>query len=177
VPRRARIGRVLRATGLKGDLKIELFRPRRGAKESGSLFLETKDGAEREHRVVRARFVDPLHAVVKLEAVDDRTKAEALHGAAISIDLDREGAALSDDVDPLLFARAVDAESGRDLGVIANIQDNGAQAILAIAPPDGGEERLVPFVGQLVAGIEEKDGAIFVRIRTIPGLFSDEDVG
>jgi 16S rRNA processing protein RimM len=157
---------VLRATGLKGEIRIELFRPRREATTTGHILLEKGDGTREAHQLMHTRFVDPIHAVVTFAAIRDRDDAESISGAGMIVDLDRKDSALVDDADRLLHLLAIDAESGRILGTITDIQDNGAQAILAITPSEGGAEKLVPFVPAFVEGVDGDR----VTIRTIPGL-------
>jgi 16S rRNA processing protein RimM len=167
------IGRVLRATGLAGEIRIQLFRPRRSPvqKGSGRLELAHADGSRTAHTVLRARWLDPTTAAIAIEGIRDRDSAEALAGAFVWIDPKNLPAHLGDAADRLLGARVVEDESGRDVGEVTAIDDNGAQAMLAIDA--AGAERLVPFVEAFIA-VEELEGGPRVRVRAIPGLLDDE---
>lgn len=108
--------------------------------------------------------------------IDDRDAAEAKKNMLIEVEPRASDTpkALADDADALVGATAVDAENGQTLGVVAEIQDNGAQAILVIQTEGG--ERLVPCVEAFVAGSElDEAGGARVRIRVIAGLFDDEE--
>jgi 16S rRNA processing protein RimM len=170
-----RIGRVLRAHGLRGELHVQLFRPRRG-KESGPVKAERVVIGGEEHTLAAVRWVSPADVILRLRGLADRTAAEAKEGTYLDIDPEDPPPSLADDADRLYEARAIDAESGRELGLVAAIQDNGAQAVLAIESERG--ETLVPCVEAFIAGSERgEDGKTIVRIRVIPGLFEDEVEG
>ena len=66
----------------------------------------------------------------------------------------------------LLGLKAV-TESGREIGRVANLMENGAGLILVVAGP-GGQEFLVPFTDECVPEVD-LDGGL-VKVAEIPGL-------
>lgn len=187
------VGRVIRASGLKGEVRIQLFRPRRltlaessasPRAKGGILYLELGGAELTSHNVEHVRTVDPTGAVVRLSGVPDRDAAEALQGALVYFDPRRAPVELADEADQVLGAHAVDADTGAPLGVVETVQDNGAQPLLVLR--ERGElgtgeeavEKLVPFVDAFIAGIDlPSDGPAVVRIRVIPGLFDLDGAG
>lgn len=172
------LGRVARASGLGGDLRIQLFRPRRSPRASpgrarglGLVQLRARDGSTaRDHATVRARLVSPDSAIIHLEGVSDRTAAELLEGLLVYADPARAPAALLDDADALVGAVAIDP-TGAPLGLITGVEDNGAQALLVVTPDGTEREVLVPFVEAFVGAHRVQAEHATVELRPIPGLF------
>lgn len=185
-----RIGRVLRPHGLRGEITVQLFRPRRigpehlktrRVKRAEPVEFELEDESFETHGVVAARFLDPSRVAVLLEGVDDRDAAERFSGAFFDIDPARAPSLVADEADRLFGARAVEAESRRPLGRITEIRDNGAQPILVIGGPgEGGEaaegraEIMIPMVEAFVGAPEATPEGLVVPIHPIPGLLDLE---
>lgn len=154
-----RIGRVLGAQGLKGELRIRLFRadPR--------YFDAHRIQLNQEHAVENVRWIDARTAVVGVRGVEDRTAAEALIGAEVGIDLAwfKANTAPSE---VLIGRSAIEEGTGRVLGVVEGLDDNGAQTLLLVRTESGNEVQ-VPLVDALVR--EAEDGVL--HIQALPGLF------
>lgn len=176
-----RIGRILRAHALRGDVVIQRFRAvdvpsealkSRRIKTEAPLLLERDDWASgRLTALSRIRWIDPTRAVVQLDGIDDRDSAEALQGAFVDLDPARLPVGLTDEVDAVFGATAIHDETGDVLGEVEDIRDNGAQAILQIGDEPG---VLVPWVEAFIAGVEPGP-PVRVRIRPIPGLLEAND--
>jgi ribosomal 30S subunit maturation factor RimM len=150
---------------MRGELHVQLFRPRRDkadARENRSIYLD-----EKEHALKSVRWISPVAVVLRVDGLDDRTQAEALEGMIVSVDPRALPAAITDDADLYVGARAVDAQSSRDLGVVEAIVDNGAQPMLQLERD--GREYLVPCVPVFIAGFDSG----VVKIHVMPGLFDD----
>lgn len=169
-----RIGRVIRAHGLAGDVIVQLFRPRpieaaqlRYAKERPPRPVELvfEDGREVIYEVVGLRHTSPAAFVAHLAGVDDRDGADRLVGAFVDVD-PLDGPSVLDEVDRVFGATVIDVETDRTLGTVDDIRDNGAQALLVV----GEDELLIPWVDAFVEDVEEGPDGIVVRIRPIPGL-------
>ncbi len=86
-PETLEIGRVSKAHGILGELRVVPHW------EGSDALLHTEqiwlvlDGARVEYRIERARAV-PRAYLVKLQGVNDRNAAEALHGASVSVQRD-----------------------------------------------------------------------------------------
>ena len=82
------VGRIIKARGLRGELKFELlsdFSERFGSLDS--VFLELKNGSVKSFDVEDASIRGQT-AIIKLKGVDDRETADALRGAYISVAVD-----------------------------------------------------------------------------------------
>jgi ribosomal 30S subunit maturation factor RimM len=139
-------GTVGRAHGLKGEFYLNLLP--RGAEylTGGEQFFVEGPGAR-----------EPL---VRLEGVDSRDAAIALHGAAILA----SGPDLDEGVDhypvsELLGARVV--SGGVEVGVVTEVLMNPVHDIIQVDAPDGARS-LIPFVAELVE-VDRKRRVISVR--------------
>ncbi len=80
------IGRVIKARGLRGELKVESLSDIEHRYEFlESIFLEQKNGLIVTKTVETAKC-NGNNVIVKLKDIDDRTAAEAYHGAYIYVD-------------------------------------------------------------------------------------------
>lgn len=176
-----RIGRLLRPHALRGDLVVQRFRPvrvevddlkERRISGDAPILLERADWpAGRITRIRRLRWVDPMRAVVHLQGIDSREAAEAVQGAFVDLDPDRLPDGLTDEVDGVFGAQAIHAETEAPIGIITDVRDNGAHAVLQIGDEPG---ILVPWVDVFIAGIDDGPPKR-VRIQPIPGLFEAND--
>ncbi|MBI2373917.1 MAG: 16S rRNA processing protein RimM [Deltaproteobacteria bacterium] len=165
------IGRVQRAQGLAGELRIALFLPDPEILAPKRILIRGGSQAPvraREHAIARVRFVDPSTAVVKLADVSERASAEELSGATVWVDPtwfeEQHNPRLA-----LIGGEVTDVELG-PLGRVTDLFDNGAQLVLSVDTPRG--EALIPFVEPFivsVSGLWPKK----VVIRSIPGLLPE----
>jgi 16S rRNA processing protein RimM len=140
------LGYVARAHGIRGELHVTLHNP------DSEVLL----GADRvfiggrAHAVRRARAV-PAGVLLAVDGVDDRTAAEALRGAAVSVA--RELIPLADGEVLAIDLVGCDAvlEDGAPFGRVVAIEV-GPQDRLVIR--DGALERLLPLVPELVVDID-----------------------
>ncbi|MBX2813201.1 MAG: hypothetical protein KTR25_15410 [Myxococcales bacterium] len=177
-----RIGRVSRSHGLGGEVLVQFFRRRELALQSEycrwrrlrrrlSVELEYADETIQPMEVTHVRWIDPLRAVLRIAACEDRTAADRLVGAYVDVDPGTLVPELHDDVDQCFDARVLHAESGQHLGMVRRITDNGAQALLEIDLLEGGQA-LVPVVPDIVVEIGcDAEGRRSVTVLPLPGLF------
>jgi 16S rRNA processing protein RimM len=173
-----RVGRLSKAHGLGGELALQLFRPRRvaasrlglrRAPEPELVALALSEAGVEPHLLTHVRFLSPSKAVIRLASVDDRDAAERLEGAFLDLDPDRLPALLTDEADALFGAEAYEVGSGRSLGRVRELRDNGAQPLLVLGE-DEARELMIPFVEAFVTAVEKGEGGTRVGIRPIPGL-------
>ena len=143
------IGRVARAHGLRGELRVELFYA--GSDALGQVqelwLAERDESAEGAPRFV-IEFARPVPKayLVKLEQVSDRTAAEALRGRTVWVA--REALPASDDSEyylvDLLGAKVVGPEG--EIGTVIEVATHPSVDALVIRTPDGRtlEQPLVP---------------------------------
>ena len=148
------IGYVARARGLNGWVVIRTFdSASRALEEVDRVLLRLKDGSVRELRI-GARSPRSSEWVLSLEGVADRTAAEGLVGASVSVfreDLKPpvEGECFQGD---LVGLEAVD-ESGRILGKVEEVWNTGPVPNLVIRSVELGE-LLVPFADDFVRSVD-----------------------
>jgi len=164
------IGRVARAHGLKGELRVELFFDGSDALEQvEELWLsqkaETPDGGKR-HVVEWARAV-PKAYLVKLEGVTERNGAEALKGTTVWVA--REALPETDDSEyylvDLIGAKVVGPEG--DVGTVVEIATHPSIDAIVIELPDGKRVEQ-PLIDDWIARVSVADKLI--ELSTLDGL-------
>ncbi|MEJ1091966.1 ribosome maturation factor RimM [Microbacterium istanbulense] len=169
-----RVGRLLKAHGLKGALKLELYTddPARRFVPGAEFTLQVPESSEwhgksvtiREYRVMNG------NSVVFLEGVDDRNAAETLVRAILWIDQDEAEADVEENAwyDHQLVGLEV-ARDGAVVGTVLRVEHLPAQDLL-IVKTDAGEV-MVPFVEAIVPAVDVAAGRITVTPPA--GLFEE----
>lgn len=167
-----RVGRLVKAHGLKGGLKVELYtdNPERRFHTGAAFTLQVpeaspwhgKDVTIREYRVMNGS------PVVFFDDVEDRTAAESLVRAILWIDQD------VDEVEDNAWFdhQLVGLDVVRDdvvVGRVVRIEHFPAQDLLIIKT--GEREIMVPFVEAIVPSVDVAQGRVIVTPP--PGLFED----
>ena len=155
-----RIGRVLKAHGVKGALRVELltdfpdrFAPGREVVVGG-----------RPLTVARSEGHDGS-LLVSFEGINDRTAAEQLRGAYCTVPL-ADARTLPADAYyhfQLVGLTVVDARRARELGQVAEVLTYPANDVLRVT---GGErEILIPMIRSVVRSIAPAEGTITVDLQ------------
>lgn len=169
---RVHVGRVARAQGLAGQLRLSTFdHAAPSLREGAQLWLRSKDGAEKVF-TVRAIRRSPDGIVVDVDGVTTRTAAEALQGLEVHIaqaDLPSLGHNEFWAFELAGFA-AVD-ETGARLGEVVQVAHGVAHDLLEVRLPSGAV-KVVPWVEALIPRVDRDSRTVV--IRAIPGLL-DED--
>ena len=167
-----RVGRLVKAHGLKGAIKLELYTdsPDQRFKPGQILELqvpETSDWFGKTITVSELRFYNQS-PVLFVEGIEDRSKAETLIKAILLIEtetdiLPEEPEAWYDH--QLVGLKALVGQES--VGTVIRVDHMPAQDLLAIETANG--EVLVPFVKQIVPEVDIKSGQL---VLTPPeGLF------
>jgi 16S rRNA processing protein RimM len=171
-----RVGRLVKAHGLKGAFKLELYTDDPdGRFVPGSTFTlqvpESSPWHGRDLTVREFRWMNS-HPVVFFEGVDDRTAAEELVKAILWIDQDTEAAPAEDDAwyDHQLVGLDV-VRDGVVIGRVARVDHFPAQDLLIVKPTGDDREVLVPFVSAIVPEVDIAAGRVVVTPPT--GLFEE----
>lgn len=171
-----RVARLVKAHGLKGGLKLELytddpelrFRP-------GTVFsvqVPTDSPWFGQTLVVRELRFYNAQAVAFFEDIDDRTQAEELVKAILWVSDDADTRPQEDDAwfDHQLVGLTV-WRDGKDIGHIARVDHLPSQDLLAIELANG-VEVLLPFVKQFVPEVDVDNARVTI---TPPGGLFEED--
>lgn len=174
-----RVGRLVKAHGLKGAIKLELYTdsPDTRFKSGQVLELQVPESSQwfgKTVTVQELRFYNQA-PVLFLEGIDDRTKAETLVKAILLIETDTD--ALPEEPEAWYDHQLVGLKAvvqNEQVGTVTRVDHLPAQDILAIQTEEG--EVLVPFVKQIVPEVDLKLKQV---ILTPPaGLFElNQEVG
>ena len=169
-----RVGRLTKAHGLKGALKLELFTdtPEQRFVPGAVFRLQVPtDSAWHEQTLTltELRWYNS-HPVGFFEGVADRTAAESLVKAILWVDQDTDELPEEDDAwyDHQLVGLRVERE-GVVVGTVARVDHLPAQDLLAVATDAG--EVLVPFVSAIVPKVDVDAGLVVVTPPA--GLFEE----
>ena len=161
-----RVGRLVKAHGLKGALKLELYTDDPdGRFVPGAVFtLQVPVASPWHGKTVTVREFRWMnsHPVVFFEDVDDRDGAESLVRAILWIDQD-ESAPAEDDAwfDHQLVGLDV-VRDGAVVGRVVRVDHLPAQDLLAVRPTGVDGEVLVPFVAAIVPEVDVAGGRVVV---------------
>jgi 16S rRNA processing protein RimM len=179
-----RVGRLVKAHGLKGALKLELYTDSpdqrfRAGQELELQVPETSEWFGKTVKVAELRFYNQS-PVLFLEGIQDRSQAETLVKAILLIETDLEQ--LPEDPEAWYDHQLVglNALVGEEVvGTVIRVDHLPAQDLLAIETSNG--EVLVPFVKQIVPSVDIKKGQVVLTPPAglfevnLPGGESDEN--
>ncbi len=179
-----RVGRLVKAHGLKGALKLELYTDSpdqrfRAGQELELQVPETSEWFGKTVKVAELRFYNQS-PVLFLEGIQDRSQAETLVKAILLIETDLEQ--LPEDPEAWYDHQLVGLTALVGEGVVGKVirvDHLPAQDLLAIETSNG--EVLVPFVKQIVPSVDIQRGQIVLTPPAglfeinLPGGDSDEN--
>lgn len=167
-----RVGRLVKAHGLKGALKLELYtdNPERRFVPGAEFTLQVPEASPWHGKTVTVREYRVMNGnpVVFLEDVDDRTAAEGLVRAILWIDQD------ADEVEDNAWFdhQLVGLDVVRDdvvIGRVTRVEHMPAQDLLIVKA--GENEVMVPFVEAIVPTVDVTAGRVIVTPPA--GLFEE----
>lgn len=173
-----RVGRLVKAHGLKGALKLELYTDDpEGRFVTGATFtLQVPESSPWHGKPLTVREFRWMntHPVAFFEGVDDRAGAEELVRAILWVDQDPDAAPTEDDAwfDHQLVGLDV-VRDGVVVGRVVRVDHLPAQDLLIVRPAAGSsdDEILVPFVKAIVPEVDVAGGRVVVTPPA--GLFED----
>ncbi len=167
-----RVGRLVKAHGLKGALKLELYTDNpAGRFVPGAEFtLQVPEASPWHGKAVTVREYRVMNgsSVVFLDGVEDRTAAESLVRAILWMDEREEEAEDNAWYDHQLVGLDV-VRDGEVVGRVARVEHLPAQDLLIVRV--GSEEVMVPFVQAIVPTVDLAAGRVVVTPPT--GLFEE----
>lgn len=161
------VGRLLRAHGIRGELKIEIHSDNPERFERGSELILVRPGRRPEKvRVARFRLTRG-GGIIGLAGCETRDAAEELQGGRLEVARSDVPAA-----PPgfyyhyeLVGCRCFGAEEG-DLGEVIDLVEDGGGHLLRLER--GEQEILVPFVEEFLVRVDVENARIDLRLP--PGL-------
>ncbi|MFN8109841.1 MAG: ribosome maturation factor RimM [Thermoleophilia bacterium] len=153
------VGRILRAHGVHGALRVRASGEVLGHLRAGDPVAVRLDDHRREMRVAT-----PLHGeLLHLEGVDDRDAAEALRGGLLEVDEERLPPAAADEfyVRDLIGCRVW--LGPREAGVVEQVLTRPANDVLEVRGDGGGETVLLPFTLDAVVAVDLTQRVIRLR--------------
>lgn len=168
-----RVGRVLKAHGLKGALKLELYTddPDGRFVPGASFTLQVPEHSKWHRKTVTVREFRWMNAspIIYFEGIDDRNESETLARAILWVDQDDT---VQEEPDAWYDHQLIGLDAVRDgqvLGRIARVEHFPSQDLLIVAV--GETEVMVPFVSAIVPEVDLEGGRV---IMTPPaGLFEE----
>ena len=168
-----RVGRLVKAHGLKGALKVELYTddPDKRFVPGAEFSLQVPAASPWHGKTVTLRELRWYndHPVAFFVGIDDRTAAETLVKAILWIDAD-----IAEEQEPdawydhqLVGLKAL--RDGAEIGEVVRVDHLPAQDLLVIKTGD--REVLVPFVSAIVPTVDLDAGT--VTLTPPAGLFED----
>jgi 16S rRNA processing protein RimM len=166
------IGKIGRAHGVQGDVGVEVRTDDPDRRFAAGTTIATDPPERGPLKVVTSRWHSG-RLLVRFADSDDRTQAEALRGTILVIDIDDDER--TDDPDEfydhhLIGLRAL-TSAGEEVGAVTDVLHLPGQDVLAIKRTDG-VEVLVPFVAELVPGVDLDARTVTIEPR--PGLLDPD---
>jgi len=147
------IGRVIKALGLYGEVKVEsLSNISRRFKSIRKITLELKSGELIQFDVEYSK-ISGVNVILKLNGIDDRKEAEKLSGAYVNVTLDR--VAPLDNNSYYIFdleGLKVFDSGNKNIGIVKRVEQYPANDIIVVENEN--EEILIPAIKEFVVGID-----------------------
>ncbi|GAA4171157.1 ribosome maturation factor RimM [Gryllotalpicola koreensis] len=168
-----RVGRLTKAHGLKGAIKLELYTddPERRFVPGAVFSLQVPTTSKWHGKTLELRELRWYngHPVGFFVGVDDRTEAETLIKAILWVDADTDEAPEDDAWYDHQLVGLTALRDGVPVGKVARVDHLPAQDLLAIETDAG--EVLVPFVAAIVPAVDIETGTLTVTPPA--GLFEE----
>ena len=162
------IGKIVAAFGTKGEMRVMSQTDFPARFNAGSrLFVEREEPA---FTIEHCRW-QKGQAILKLTGVDDRERAEDLHGRYLQVP-GSELAELEQDQYYLfqIMGLRVVTDEGRELGTVSDVLETGANDVYVV--PTGQGELLLPAIGEVIKDVDLTAGKLVVHL--LPGLMPGE---
>ncbi|GAA1528120.1 ribosome maturation factor RimM [Microbacterium ginsengiterrae] len=169
-----RVGRLVKAHGLKGALKLELYtdNPERRFVPGAEFTLQVPEASPWHRKTVTVREYRVMNGnpVVFFEDVNDREGAEGLVRAILWIDQDADEPEDNAWYDHQLVG--LDAViDGEPIGKLVRVEHLPAQDLLIVKTARDAREVMVPFVEAIVPSVDIAAGR--VTLTPPAGLFDE----
>ena len=153
------MGRIVAPFGVRGWVKVEIW-----TAETKSLLAYPKwwvgDGREWQERAVAEARTQGRAIVARLYGCEDRDTAAGLRGREVAVPREQLPQTRANEYywADLIGLRVVN-EAGREFGQVVRILETGANDVLVV---QGERERLIPFIEDVIAGVDLQGGLVRV---------------
>ncbi len=165
------LGQIVSTHGVRGEMRFNPWCDTpEFVKKFKTLYFDSK--GEKAVKVVSARPHGNMVLLI-LENVETVEQARALKNTVLF--MKRSDANLPSDVwfrQELFDCKVFDNETGKELGLISDVSETGANDVWHIKTAKGSEV-LIPAVKSVVVSVDVAEG--IVKINVLKGLFEDED--
>ncbi|MBE0624917.1 MAG: ribosome maturation factor RimM [Burkholderiales bacterium] len=156
------MGRIVAPYGLKGWVRIEPYSAVPGSLSAYPSWWVGSNGNWREMKIAQSVLQHGASLVARFEGVVERDAALALKGSDVALERD---ALPPNEGNEFYWADLVGLKvmnlKDEELGAVAGLFDNGAHPVMRVV--EGGNERLLPFVEQVVRQVDMAQGRIRVE--------------
>ena len=157
------IGRIIKAYGLRGEIKAESLSNISGRfKSLSDITLELKSGECVQLEVEYTRMSGDI-VILKLSGIDDREAAEKLNGAYISVTLDKV-APLNEYSYYIFDLEGMDVfdVNNTKIGSVIKVEQYPANDVIIVAKET--EEVMIPAIKEFIVGVDIKEKKITVNL-------------
>lgn len=156
------MGRLLGPFGVHGWVKVAPYTESLDALLAFPAWWIERAGAWVEHTVQEARMHGDV-IIARLSGIATREEALSRKGEPIGVPRKQLPAIAGDEVYWAdLIGLAVANRRGDVLGVVEDVQDNGAHGLLRVQRAGGGAARLIPYVPAIVDSVDLDERRIVV---------------
>lgn len=157
------VGRLGRPHGLRGEFLVDVRTDVPERRFAPGAVLGS-DAPGHPHLTVAGSRRHSGRWLVHFEEVSDRTAADAVRGAMLSIDPSEVGAAADDEDDEAwwdsdLIGLSVETTDGQLVGAVEEVLHPPGGDLLVVRRPEGAE-LLVPFVAEIVPTVDVSGGRL-----------------
>ena len=164
------LGQIVSTHGIRGEMRFNPWCDTPDfVKKFKTLYFD--NNGEKSIKVTSARPHGNM-VILMLEGIDDIDKAKALKNTVLF--MKRSDAKLPKGTwfrQELFDCKVFDDNTGKELGVITDVSETGANDVWHIKTSYG--EVLIPAIKQVIVSVDVESGII--KINPIKGLFKDED--
>lgn len=163
------VGTLTTAHGVHGQIKLAALTSPERLRRVKTVYVGANATSYQLQRVAEQK---PGHLIVSLGGVGSREAADALRGQEMFIaESDAEPLAADEYFLHDLPGLRVDTTSGEHIGVVREVIETGANEVLVVTRPEGGEA-LIPMIHDVVKRLDLAGGV--VEIEPLPGLLDEK---
>lgn len=156
------VGHIVRAHGIRGDVVVDVRTDTPHERFAVGTVLDTEPDSAGPLTVEQARSHSGRW-LVRFEGVDSRTAAEQLRAVSLLVEIgdDDQTGEPDEYFDHQLIGLKVRLTDGSAVGATTDVIHSSAHDLIQIRQDDG-SDALVPFVSEIVTGIDLEAGAMVI---------------